>query len=83
MTSIETLRQLGGIVRQARRDAGLTQAKLAQSAGLSRYTVIRLETGNLADINYKTLVTILSVLELQLAVGERPVSGLPVLGSQR
>jgi hypothetical protein len=42
--------------------------------------VIRLESGKLADLNFKTLASILGVLDLQLQVTSEPVSGLPVLG---
>ncbi len=58
----------------------MTQAELASQSGVSRYTVIRFETGKLPDINYKTLVSILRALGLELQVGEERVSGLPILG---
>jgi transcriptional regulator with XRE-family HTH domain len=83
MTPIGTLEQLGQVVRAARKQAGLSQAELARDAAVNRYTVIRLETGKLADVNYKTLASILGVLNLQLAVLDRPISGLPVLGEER
>ena len=80
MTIIMNLRQLGLIIREARRRFPLTQAQLAQAAAVNRYTVIKLETGRLADVNYKTLGSVLGVLILQLAVMEKRPTGLPVLG---
>lgn len=82
MTPIGNLRELGLLVRVTRRHLRLTQAKLAEAAAVNRYTVIKLETGKLGDINYKTLASVLGVLNLQLAVADKRVSGLPVLGEK-
>ncbi|AYY14956.1 transcriptional regulator [Actinobacteria bacterium YIM 96077] len=40
-----TMRDLGAVVREARRQKGLTQAELAAAVGVSREWVVRLEKG--------------------------------------
>ncbi len=82
MTYSANLHQLGRIIRETRRGARLTQAALAQAAAVNRYTVIKLETGKLADVNFKTLVSILGVLNLQLVVADKRHGRLPVLGEK-
>jgi transcriptional regulator with XRE-family HTH domain len=42
---IRNTRELGGFLRQAREDAGLTQAGLAQTLGVRRQRVLYLERG--------------------------------------
>lgn len=49
----------------ARKAANLTQAELAERAGLSRMTVQRLESGNL-DPRLSTLQELTRVLDLEL-----------------
>jgi len=75
-----SLSKVGADIREARGQRGFTQQQLAEAAGVSRYTVIKLEKGSASDIQYKTLAAILAVLGLELSVIEQPVSGLPVLG---
>ena len=50
---------------QARKAAGLTQAELAERAGLSRMTVQRLEGGNL-DPRLSTLQQLARALDMEL-----------------
>jgi len=66
-------------VRKARR---LTQQSLAEGAGVSRYTVVKLENGQAADIQFKTLSAISAELHLTLMLTETPVSGVTVLGEK-
>jgi transcriptional regulator with XRE-family HTH domain len=58
----------------------MRQADLAEAAGVSRYTIIKLELGQLADINLKTLLAILAPLGLELRLAAARPTGLPVLG---
>lgn len=74
------LQEIGRVIRQTRKRRGLTQNQLAASARVSRYTVIKLESGSAGDIQFKTLVSITSVLCLEVTVVDLPVSGLRVLG---
>lgn len=62
---------------QARKTARLTQAELAERAGLSRMTVQRLEGGNL-DPRLSTLQELVRVLDMELhALPSVPVASLP------
>lgn len=74
------LPQLGQMILAHRKSRGLTQQKLAERARVSRYTLIKLEKGSASDIQLKTLLAILSELNLTIDVRERPISGVPVLG---
>ena len=61
----------------ARKAANLTQAELAERAGLSRMTVQRLEGGNL-DPRLSTLQELARVLDMELhAVASDPVDSQP------
>ena len=67
---------------QARKTAQLTQAELAERAGLSRMTVQRLEGGNL-DPRLSTLQELVRVLDMELhavsstTVANPPMASLP------
>lgn len=74
------LPQLGQMILAHRKSRGLTQQELAERARVSRYTLIKLEKGSASDIQLKTLLAILSELNLTIDVRERPISGVPVLG---
>lgn len=80
MAFLTNIPSIGARVRAARKQAGLTQVQLARRAGVSRYTLVKLETGKLPDVTVKTLASILNVVGLELHVDERRVSGLPILG---
>ena len=58
-------RQLGIAVRQAREDAGMTQAQLAERAGVSVRLVVALELGDAAGIRADKLLPILTAAGLQ------------------
>src|SRR5437870_3001881 len=62
------LQQIGHEIRQARLARGLTQAKLASAAGLSRVTLNRLESGTFPDLGAKKLQVLLDQLGLSLAI---------------
>ncbi len=62
-----------GQLVQARREAlGLSQARLARLAGLSRATINQLENGSLVDLGAAKLLTLLNLLGLDLAAQPRP-----------
>lgn len=56
------------MLRLARVSCGLTQAQLAKSAGVSRATLTRLETGNFPDIGVKKLQALLENVGLTLNI---------------
>lgn len=63
-------RQLGAILRRARRQAGLTQTALGTHIHLRQGTVSRLEAGEPA-MQLRTLMAALSALGLELVVRPR------------
>jgi DNA-binding XRE family transcriptional regulator len=64
LTTEQFLReQLGLRLKSYRLDAGLTQAVLAERAGVSRQTVVGIERGE-TDPRYTTLVRIIKALEI-------------------
>lgn len=65
-----TARQLGAIVRRARRSAGLTQSALGQRVGLRQATVSKLEAGEPAT-RLSTLLDVLTALRLEIVIDER------------
>ena len=73
---IHTPQRLGLAVREARREAGLTQVQLAQTAGVSRAWLIALEAGanERAELG-KVLSTIQTLhLTVQLGPAETPAT---------
>ena len=78
-----TLPEIGKLIRATRRSLNLTQQALAKRAGVSRYTILKLETGQASDIQFKTLTAVLQALRLTVGVVGNPVSGVTVLGSDK
>jgi HTH-type transcriptional regulator/antitoxin HipB len=65
-----TEKQLGAILRRARKHAGLTQGTLGEQIHLRQGTVSRLEAGQPA-VQLRTLMEALSALNLELVVRPR------------
>lgn len=65
-----TAKQIGAIVRRARRQAGLTQADLGKRVGLRQATVSKLEKGVPAT-QISTLLDVLTALGLELSIDVR------------
>jgi transcriptional regulator with XRE-family HTH domain len=61
------LAEIGKTIRAARRARGLTQARLAGIAGISRGTLNGLETGMVKELGFHKLDTILNILGYDLA----------------
>lgn len=61
------LREIGNRIRSERRRKGLTQARLAEEAGLSRATLNGLETGTVRELGFYKLDAVLGILGLELA----------------
>ncbi|MGM8226026.1 helix-turn-helix domain-containing protein [Cellvibrio sp. ARAG 10.3] len=70
------LSDIGHLIRQERRRAGLTAEALAELAGVDRTTLSKLENQRLAELGYSKLERLLSVLGLRLQVVP---AGLPTL----
>lgn len=65
-----TPRQLGNLVRQARKDRGLSQARLGERAGLRQETISLIENGNPAT-RLDTLLKVLAALDLEFRIDAR------------
>jgi HTH-type transcriptional regulator/antitoxin HipB len=63
-------KQLGAILRRARKQAGLTQDTLGDKMHLRQATLSRLEAGEPA-VQLRTLMAVLSALDLELVVRAR------------
>ncbi|TPL79736.1 helix-turn-helix domain-containing protein [Mesorhizobium sp. B2-3-13] len=63
-------KQLGAILRRARKQAGLTQGALGEQIHLRQGTVSRLEAGEPA-VQLRTVMAALSALGLELVVRTR------------
>lgn len=68
---------LGIKIRQARKEKKLTQAQLANMAGITRKTVSQIETGTVSDIGIRKVERTLEVLGLELSL--RPAGAPPTL----
>jgi len=61
------LSEIGNRIRSERKRKGLTQARLAEEAGLSRATLNGLEKGTVRELGFHKLDAILGILGLELA----------------
>jgi HTH-type transcriptional regulator / antitoxin HipB len=73
MVAVSGSRQLGAVVRAARRDRGLSQSALAAASGVSRAWLARFEGGHPAA-SLEPVFRVLDTLGLGLAVTERRVT---------
>lgn len=64
----QPLSQIGQHVRQRREQLGLTQARLAALAGLSRATINEIESGQIADLGIAKVMRLLGLLGLELSL---------------
>lgn len=67
-------KQLGAILRRIRKQAGYTQSALGEHIRLRQGTVSRLEVGEPA-VQLRTLMAVLSALDLELVVRSRRKGG--------
>lgn len=63
--------ETGAIVRNARRQAGLTQAELAKRLGMSRATISQLENGVIEELGVRKLAQIGDRLGLEVSIRPR------------
>jgi transcriptional regulator with XRE-family HTH domain len=68
LSDMAVLQELGQRAERRRIDAGLTQAQLAEEAGISKRTVERIEAGHSTD--FVMLVRVLRVLKLLEAMDQ-------------
>ena len=65
------LAEIGHLVHQRRTALGLSQARLAALAGLSRVTINQLETGALVDLGASKLIALLDIVGINLDADTR------------
>ena len=63
-------RQIGNLVRRARKRLGLSQAELGDKAGLRQETISLIETGHPAA-KLQTILSVLAALDLELRIVPR------------
>jgi HTH-type transcriptional regulator/antitoxin HipB len=68
--SARTAKQIGAIIRRARRNAGLTQTELGKRISLRQATISKLEKGEPAT-QLSTLLDALTALGLEIIIDKR------------
>ena len=63
-------KQVGSLVRRARKQCGLSQAKVGERAGLRQATISQVERGN-PSATLETILAVLAVLDLELRIVPR------------
>lgn len=66
-----SLADVGGMLKEARREAGLSQTDLAERAGVSRTTLARMETLARGDMSVSALVRLLEAAGYDLRATKR------------
>lgn len=69
-------KQIGSIIRRARKKRGLSQTDLSERTGLRQGTISLIETGNPAA-RIETLLAILAALDLDFRIGAREAGTPP------
>lgn len=69
---IRTPRDFGGAMRQARRNAGFTQAKVAAKAGVSRRWISEVESGKRPGAELSLIMQTAAVYGLQIELHPQP-----------
>ena len=64
------MQEIGAAIKEARNSRKMTQEDLAKAVGLSRYTIIQLESGAISDIGIRKVMSVLCALALELRVQE-------------
>lgn len=75
------LTDVGPLLKNARRAAGLSQEQLAQPLGMSRATISALEGGRCDEIGFQKLVALLARVGLEVTVAPR--KGRPTIDDLR
>lgn len=69
-----TPKQIGNLVRRARRKRGLSQTELGAKAGFRQETISLIETGNPAT-RLETILAVLAALDLEVRIVPRSRGG--------
>jgi HTH-type transcriptional regulator / antitoxin HipB len=65
-----TPKQLGNLVRRARKQGGLSQSELGDRTGLRQATISEIEAGN-AGAKLDSILKVLAALKLELRIAPR------------
>jgi len=76
-----TLADLGPLLKQARREARLSQEQLAKPLGMSRATISAIESGRCEEIGFAKLAALLDLVGLEVVVAPR--KGRPTVDDLR
>lgn len=68
-------RQIGNLIRRARKHRALSQGALGAKAGLRQETISLIENGNSAA-KIETILAVLAALDLELRIAPRSKGGL-------
>jgi HTH-type transcriptional regulator/antitoxin HipB len=71
-------KQIGSLIRRARRQQGWSQTQLGEKAGLRQETISLIETGNPAT-KLETILAVLAALDLEFRIGPRSKGGAAVI----
>lgn len=63
-------KQIGALIRRARKQRALSQQQLSEKTGLRQETISLIETGN-AAARIETLLAVLSALDLEFQIAPR------------
>ena len=76
--------EIGQMIRDLRKDKGLTQVEVSKLCGISRVTLGKLERGEISTISIKTLDIILNILDYEIDIVSKNTNsfGLPNLMSR-
>jgi len=72
---------IGEKIKKERKQRGITQVKLARDLGISRTTIIQIESGTIQEIGVRKLIRILDYLGLEFQV--RAAGSPPTLDELR
>ena len=72
---MKTLQELGDAVAATRRDLGLKQKAVAEQAGITPESLLRLERGQVSEFGSRKLLAVLAVLGMEITFVKTGMSG--------
>lgn len=67
-----TPKQLGNLIRRARKSRGLSQAELGMKTGLRQATISQIEAGR-TDAKLDSILKVLAILDLEIRIDPRSI----------
>lgn len=62
------LDQLGKLIKEQRDTQGISQAQLAKAAHFQQYEISKLEAGQLPNVGYNRIISILTALNIEVDI---------------